>query len=193
MQILSPSTFNGFDWFLTGMLAFSTIAAFLRGIIKVAFSLGGLLLGIVAAGQYYLPLARTLSGTIVSLPAAKVAAFLLIVVGTMIVFTVLANLLRSTVHAIGLGFFDRLFGAGFGFVRGCLLGSATMMAIVAFTPDSGWIKTSQLAPYFLAGAHAVSFIVPEKFQQQVANGASELLQETPALLRPHMPAQPKID
>lgn len=192
MQILSPSTFNGFDWFLTGMLAFSTIAAFLRGIIKVAFSLGGLLLGIVAAGRYYQPLAQRLVGAIFSFPAAKVAAFLLIVMGIMIVFTVLANFLRSTVNAIGLGFFDRLFGAGFGFMRGCLFGSAAMMAVVAFMPDSGWIKTSQLAPYFLAGAHAVSFIVPEKFQQQVSTGASELLRETPELMRLHPPTRPKV-
>ncbi len=186
-----PSSFNGFDWFLLLVLAVSTLLAFMRGIIKVLLSLGGLVLGIVAAAWYYRGLAHGLSNVISSFAVAQVVAFLLIAVGIMIVFTVVANLLRRTAKVIGLGFFDRLLGGAFGFVRGCLLGSAAMMAAVAFLPDSAWIRTSQLAPYFLAGAHAVSFIVPETFQQQVAAGGRRLLEQAPELMRARTLTQPK--
>ena len=37
---------NLFDWFLIALLAFSTITAFLRGLILELFSLGGLIAGI---------------------------------------------------------------------------------------------------------------------------------------------------
>ena len=193
MQTLSPSTFNGFDWFLVLVLALSTLTAFLRGIIKVVLSLVGLILGIVAAAWYYKPLAHSLSGVISSFAAAQVVAFLLIATGIMILFTLLANLLRRTVKAVGLGFFDRVLGGAFGFLRGCILGSAAMMAVVAFMPGSSWIHTSRLAPYFLDGAHAVSFIVPQTFQEQVAAGATQILHEAPDLMRAHTLSRPQSE
>jgi membrane protein required for colicin V production len=87
--------------------------------------------------------------------------------------------LHQTANAIGLGFFDRLLGAGFGFVRGCLLGVAILMAGAAFLPKSAWISNSQLSPYFLAGAHAVSFVVPHDLRQQILDGAAQFKHNAP--------------
>ena len=44
---------NLFDWFLIAILAYSTIMAFLRGIILELFSLGGLVAGILIASWNY--------------------------------------------------------------------------------------------------------------------------------------------
>ena len=44
---------NLFDWFLITILAYSTIMAFLRGIILELFSLGGLIAGILLASWNY--------------------------------------------------------------------------------------------------------------------------------------------
>lgn len=190
MQMPSTASFNGFDWFLVAVIAVSTIAAFLRGIIKVLFSLGGLILGIIFASWNYLTLAARLQRLIPSFAIAEVVAFLLILAIIMVLFSLAAGLVRKTVSAVGLGIVDRLLGALFGILRGSLLGVAAMMAIAAFMPDSPWIKNSQLAPYFLAAAHAVSFVVPEHFQHQITDGATRLLQQTPDLLRPHTLTQP---
>ena len=178
------AAFTTFDWFLVVVVALSTIAAFFRGFIKVLFSIGGLILGLLAASWYYTPVAARLT-LLPTLAARQVTAFILILVIIMVVFTVIAGFLRKAVSAIGLGFFDRLLGAGFGFLRGVLLGVAVLMAFAAFSPNWGPLKNSQLAPYFLAGAHAVSFIVPAQLQQQVAAGATHLLQRSPELFEPH--------
>ena len=183
MQSPDVSTFTAFDWFLIATVAVSTIAAFFRGIIKVLFSLAGLILGILVAAWNYVALATRLHGFISSMPAAEVTAFLLIAIGIMVVFALLASVLRKAVNAVGLGFFDRLLGAAFGFLRGMLLGVAVMMAVTAFLPGSPWLKNSRLAPYFLTGAHAVSFVVPQHFQQQISAGATHLLQKSPELFR----------
>ncbi len=174
-----------FDWFLIAILAWSTIMAFMRGIIRELFSLGGLIAGILVAAWNYHH-AALLLGNLIATPAiAQIVSFLLIVVGVMLLCSLLGKVLNRTAHAIGLGFFDRLLGAAFGFFRGCLLAVAILMAVAAFLPQSQWITNSQLSPYFLAGAHAVSFVVPQDLRQQILDGAAQLMHNAPGWIKPH--------
>ena len=175
---------NLFDCLLIAVLAYSTIMAFLRGIILELFSLGGLIAGILLASWNYKHVA-TILGSLITKPAtAEIAAFLLITIGVMVLSTLLGKALNRTAHAIGLGFFDRLLGALFGFARGCLFGVTILMAIAAFLPHSVWIANSRLCPYFLAGAHAVSFVVPPDLQQQILDGAQQLKHNAPDWIKP---------
>jgi membrane protein required for colicin V production len=121
----------------------------------------------------------SLSRLITSMATAKIVAFLLIAIGVMILCGLAGKFLRSSASAIGLGFIDRLLGAAFGLARGCLLGVALMMVLAAFGPHSDWIINSQLAPYFLAGAHGVSFVVPHNLEQQISSGAVQLKHKAP--------------
>jgi membrane protein required for colicin V production len=175
---------NFFDCFLIAMLAYSTIIAFVRGIILELFSLGGLIAGILLASWNYNHIAAFLEHLITNRAAAQIVAFLFIVVGVMILSTILGKALNRTAHAIGLGFFDRVLGAIFGLARGCLFGVAILMAVAAFLPHSAWAENSRLSPYFLAGAHAVSFVVPHDLQQQILNGAQQLKHNAPDWIKP---------
>ncbi len=176
---------NGLDWLLIAVLGYSTVMAFIRGLLRELFGLGGLVIGILLAGWKYSLLAQKL-GRWISTPAvADAVAFLSIAVGVMLLATILGKLLHSTVTAVGLGFFDRLAGAGFGAVRGCLLGVAILMAGTAFLPQSSSVKNSQLAPYFLGAAHAVSFVVPHDLRQRILDGAAELKHNPPDWIKPH--------
>src|SRR5947208_3626409 len=144
---------NLFDCCLIAVLAYSTIMAFLRGIILELFSLGGLIAGILLASWNYKHVS-TIFEILITTPAiAQIIAFLLIIIAIMVLSALLGKALNRTAHAIGLGFFDRLLGALFGFGRGCLFGVAILMAIAAFLPHSAWIANSRLSSYFLAGAH----------------------------------------
>jgi membrane protein required for colicin V production len=175
---------NLFDWFLVGLLVYSTVMAFLRGIILELFTLGGLIAGILFASWNYHHIAIYL-GRVISPTAAQIVAFLLIVVGIMILSTLLGKALNRTAHAIGLGFFDRLLGAVFGLARGCLFAIAILMAVAAFRPHSTWAQNSRLSPYFLAGVHAVSFVVPHDLQQRIMEGAQQLKHNAPDWIKPH--------
>ena len=186
---LTLTSLTSFDWFLVAILAVSTFIAFRRGIIKVLFSLAGLVVGILAASWYYLALAERLHRFVSSFPASEVIAFLAILVVITILFSLAARLARKTVSMVGLGFLDRLLGGVFGLARGLLFGVAIMMAIAAFTPQSPWLHESRLAPWFLAGAHAVSFVVPQRFGRQISAGASHLLEKRPEVFHPHTPRQ----
>ena len=184
MTFPTPQTFNAFDWLLCLLLLWSTVIAFMRGIIRVLFSFIGLIAGIVLASWYYPPLAHRLAPLFSSLAAAQIAAFLLIAISTMVLIGLLGRLVSRTARAVGLGIPDRLLGALFGFARGCLLGVAVMMPIAAFMPRSLWIAQSRLLPYFLDGAHAVSFVVPKDLQNRIVHGAEELKHKSPDWIKP---------
>src|SRR5260370_31640126 len=142
---------NLFDCFLIAMLAYSTIMAFLRGIILELFSLGGLIAGILLASWNYKHIAIIIGHLITTRATAEIVAFLLIIIGVMVLSTLLGKALNRTAHAIGLGFFDRLLGALFGLVRGCLFGVAILRAIAACLPHSTGIANARLRSSCLPG------------------------------------------
>jgi membrane protein required for colicin V production len=175
---------NLFDWLLVAVLAFSTIQAFFRGLLLELFSLIGLAAGVVLAAWNYPLLASRLARWITNPAVANVVAFLLITVSVMVLAAILGRMFHTAAHAIGLGFFNRLGGAAFGLARGWLAGVAILMAVTAFLPTVDWLKNSRLTPYFLAGAHAVSFVVPHDLEQLILEGATQLKHNAPDWIKP---------
>lgn len=181
-------SYNYLDWILVALLVYSTISAFVRGFIMEIISLGGLILGIYLASwnyQYPAGLLLRLTHPFLSLPPAiaNFIGFLGIVFGIMVAFGQIARVIRSTAHTIGLGFPDRLLGATFGLARGCCIGVALMLALTAFMPLAPAISHSRLSPYFLAGVHAVSFVVPHDLQQQLFNGIEQIKHNVPGWIK----------
>jgi membrane protein required for colicin V production len=170
---------NPLDWLLAILLAYSVIRAVMRGFFQETFALGGLVLGFLFACWFYHPLAIDLKGLITSPQISELAAFLLILAGTMIVASLLGRVLRHTASAIGLGFVDRFLGAIFGLLRGALLGVALLLAVTAFLPSAPWVENSHLAPYFLRAAHAVSFVMPSDLKLRLLDGLDHLKHTTP--------------
>ncbi len=167
---------NLFDGLLLFLIAWSVISAFIRGILREIFSLAGVIVGILLASWYYPRVSVFFSRWITSVPIVHIVAFLLIIVLVVVLFGLIGKLLQRTASAVGLGLLDRSLGALFGLLRGCLLGISVMMAIAAFFPTASWISQSALTPYLLRGAHAVSFVVPRDFRQQIRNGARRILE-----------------
>jgi membrane protein required for colicin V production len=175
---------NLFDWFLVSILAWSTVSAFMRGIIIELFSIGGLIAGILIASWNYNHAAALLEQLTSNVPIAKITAFLLLAIGIMVLCTLLGKALNRTAQAIGLGFFDRVLGAVFGLGRGCLIGVAIFMAVAAFRPSPPWVENSRLSPYFLAGVHAVSFVVPHDLQHLILDGAEKIKHNAADWIKP---------
>jgi membrane protein required for colicin V production len=188
--VIDLKSLNLFDWLLVAILVYSTVAAFLRGFFREIFSLVGLVAGILVASWNYALVAERLEGwLVIPFATAEIAAFLVIVVVVMVLCGLAGKILAKLVRTIGLGFLDRLLGAGFGLARGFLLGVAVMMAAVAFVPQSTWLKDSQLSLYFLEGAHAVCFVVPAQLQERVRVGTLDLKHSYPNWIKLHTQVQ----
>jgi membrane protein required for colicin V production len=161
---------NPLDWMLAVLLAYSVVRAAIRGFFREAFALGGLIVGFLLACWNYRSVAFQLKGMVTSTPLAELLAFLLILIGTMLLATLIGKLLSKAASAIGLGFLDRLCGAVFGLLRGALLALALLLAATAFLPTGSWMQTSLLAPYFLRANHAVSFVMPSDLRLRLMDG-----------------------
>ncbi len=162
------------DWLLAALLTYSTVKAFLRGLFREAFALAGIVVGLLLASWGYHALGLKLTGLITSPALAQIAAYFTILAASMVFFNLVGRLLHKTATAAGLGLLNRLGGAAFGLVRGCLLGVAILLAFTAFLPTAPWIRESKLAPYFLQAAHAVSFLVPQDLKHKLLEGMSRI-------------------
>jgi len=165
---------NPLDWLLAALLAYSVIRAFMRGFVREAFALAGLITGFFLACWNYPIVALRLRGIVNSPPLGNLVAFALILFAIVIIAALLGKLLSRTASAVGLGFFDRLGGALFGLARGGLFCLALLLVCTAFLPAAPWVKTSSLAPYFLRANHEVSFVMPSDLRQRLANGLERL-------------------
>ena len=167
-------SFNAVDWGLLAVLAWSSLTALFRGIIREIFGLLGTVLGLLLACWYYPAVAGQLARWISSPPMASAAGFLFITSVVMIACTVVGRIIRGTAHTVGLGLFDRLAGALFGLLRGSAIGVALLMAAAAFLPPQTAVAQSRLAPYFLAAAREVCFVVPQDLRHRISLGIDSL-------------------
>ncbi len=170
---------NPLDWLLTALLVYSAIRAALNGFFREAFTLAGLLIGFPLACWYYHSLAHALAGLITAPTVALLAAFFLILTVVTVAASVLGRLFRRGARTVGLGFADRLGGAIFGLLRGAGMAVALLFAITAFLPAAPWVQTSQIAPYLLRAAHAVSFTMPTDLRLRLWEGLAHLNHSSP--------------
>jgi membrane protein required for colicin V production len=173
--------FNYFDWFLIVVVGFSMVMAFRRGLVRAIFGLLGFIGGFQLAAWNYELIGDWIrdSRLKISIPTARIIAFVLIVLVVAVALDQLGRLLQKVLRFVGLAFFDRVLGMAFGFARGCLIGIAVLMVTTTFAPDSEAVTTSALSPYLFAVTHDVSFLVPQYLQQLMLNGAFDLKHNPP--------------
>jgi len=133
-----------------------------KGIIKIALTLAGLVVGIFLAGRYYVLFSQHL--TFIHQPGwAKVAAFAIIFIGVMAIAIVLARLLGRAASAMMLGWANRLGGGILGFVVGALFCGALLAMWVKFLGMTGAIAGSTIAPILLNQFPRVLVLLPKEF------------------------------
>ena len=154
---------NWLDIVILVIVALSVFTGLKNGLIKTAFSLAGLIIGIFLAGNYYLDLAEVLS-FIPNESLAQVLAFIIILSLVSVVASLLAMILKKVAHAVMLGWVDRLGGAGIGFVLGAISVAALLTLWIKFTsspPDA--VTDSALASVLLDKFPVVLSMLPDEF------------------------------
>ena len=172
-------TLNPLDWLIATLLVYSAVRAAINGFFREAFTLAGLLIGFPLACWYYREAAHSLAGLITSPAFAQFAAFLLILAAVTVTASLLGRLFRRGARTIGLGIADRICGALFGLLRGALIATAFLLALIAFLPSAPWVQTSRIAPYLLEGAHAVSFTMPRDLRLRLRASIGLLKHSSP--------------
>ncbi len=153
---------NWLDIGIIVVIAISLSIGLKAGIIKIVLSLAGVIVGIILAGRYSIPLAKQLT-FITSEEIAKIVAFAMILLGVMLVAAVLASVLKWTASVVMLGWVNRLGGAAFGLVLGAILCGALLAVWVKFLGIQPVIVESALAAILLDRFPVVLALLPDEF------------------------------
>jgi membrane protein required for colicin V production len=150
------------DWTLAAVLVASVVIGFARGFVFECLSLAGWVVAWFTAQWVAPDLAPRLPvgtpGSAINLAAALALCFL----GALIVWGLLAKLIRMLIHATPLSLIDRLLGGGFGVLRGAVLLLA-VAAVVALTPaaqSASW-RSSHGARWLGAALQVLKPVLPE--------------------------------
>jgi membrane protein required for colicin V production len=172
------------DWVIAAILVLSVLGAARNGFFIEAFSLAGVVLGLLIASWNFQKLMPWILDVIHTPAIAEAIAFLAIALMVMILASLAGRLLRWSVRSIGLGWLDRLVGAVFGFLKGCVLVTLGVIALAAFLPHNGWLEHSEFAPYFLSAAHTTSAVTPNELGGRIRDGVRIIRDAQPDWLKP---------
>ena len=170
------SDFNVLDWFLIVLVGGSTLFGFRAGFARVAIGFAAGMLGIVLGFWFYERPATWFAGLVNSPTAASALGFLTVFAGVIIAGGVLARVLVALFRWAGLGWLDRLLGAGAGFLRGMAVVVGVVTPLVAFAsdPTPKFLEDSQLVPYTVAFGHVMVAVAPKAVREQFENKAESL-------------------
>ena len=144
-------------------LAISTFLGLRTGIIKAVLSLAGLIVGVILAGLFYVPLSEQLP-FIPQADVAKVVAFAIILIGVMVIAVVLARLLKWAASVIMLNWVNHLGGAIFGLALGAIFCSALLATWVKWLGiGSTAITESIVAAVLLDKFPLILALLPDEF------------------------------
>jgi membrane protein required for colicin V production len=142
-------------------LALGAFSGLKAGLIKVLFSVAGILLGIFLAGRF----ADDFAGVLTFIPDdwAKIAAFAIILVVVMIIAAILASVLSKLISLVLLGWVNRLAGAVLGLFVAALFCGAVLAIWVKYLGIGDAVAGSALANFLLDKFPIVLGLLPSEF------------------------------
>ncbi|MFH2012491.1 MAG: CvpA family protein [Pseudomonadota bacterium] len=139
------------DTVIIVIIVISIIIGIKRGLVKEAFSLLSLILGIFIASRSYMEGAKIIDKLIHHPNIAKIISFIAIFLLVAVLLSIISILIKKLIKFVQLGWIDRLGGLAFGFVRGGIIIGVLLILITKY-PVLGsdkWVKGSLTAPFFL--------------------------------------------
>ena len=137
---MSGSELGLLDYALLGVLILSSVLGLFRGLIREVLSLVAWVLAFWLAQRYTGTLSEHLQTFISTASLRQLSAFLVLFLGSLIVFALLNRLLTLLIRASKLGPLDRILGCAFGALRGVVVG-VVFIALADLTPladEPGW-------------------------------------------------------
>jgi len=153
---------NWLDIVIIIVLVITAISGFVNGLIKMVFSLAGLIVGVILAGRFYVALADHL-GFIPGDNAPRIVAFIIIFLVVMLVATLLGALLTKIISASLLNWVNRLGGVVLGVILGAIF-VASILAVWVKVADGGdAVTASKIASVMLDKLPFILSLLPSEF------------------------------
>lgn len=164
------ATWNWLDWILAAIVLISVVAAIFKGFVQELISLASVVVGLVVAAIGYSRAALWFDDLTKSHEIALGLGFLALFLGILILGALAGVLARKLIKTAGIQGFDRFLGGIFGLLRGVLVDSILMMAMMAFAIKADAVSQSVLAPYVTTGTRVIALAMPGNLKAQFRLG-----------------------
>lgn len=169
---------NLLDLGIVALLLLVTLRGYFRGLFQELAVLLGLVGGILIAARTYLAAAALILPLVNNLYWAQGLAFALVLIVVYWSVRVLAYILQRLLYHLYLDVLDRLLGAFFAFLKGCLVLGLALLLLGVFLPkDSRLLKESRVRPALTQVAKRTLELLPPDFKQR----AKDYLNRAPLL------------
>jgi membrane protein required for colicin V production len=112
---------TSFDYTVLIIIGISIVVSMMRGAVREVLAIAGWLAALYVAKTYAGQLVPLLPQDIPSEPLKVLAAFIILILGVLLVSSLLSIALSSLIKKIGLNWLNRFVGALFGLARGLLI------------------------------------------------------------------------
>lgn len=150
------------DYIIIGVLALSAVTGLVRGFLKEVIALSVWIIAGWLAFVYAKPVSTWLGAYIHDKSAQVVLAYVVIIVGTILIGGIVNTVLSFMMRHSGLSGTDRLLGVGFGCLRGIFVIALVMVVVrLSALPEEDYRKKSCLYAYFTPAVNWLYRYVPD--------------------------------
>ena len=161
-----------------GLIVLVAVGAFLglrRGLVRILIGILSLIVAFFLASRYQDQFASVLTSRHVSETAARIGAYCLVFIATMIAGGLVAWVVGKMIKVAMLSFPDRLAGGALGVVAALLAAAFLLHPLVASSPKgSQLLANSKLAPYVSVVADIVNSAAPDAVAKRYDDGIDRL-------------------
>ncbi|MFP4257360.1 MAG: CvpA family protein [Desulfovermiculus sp.] len=168
---------NWLDIVFALIIGLALLRGLWRGVIREVSSLIALAAGFIAAGRYAVPVSGSVQQVVGNPQVAAGLSYVGVFLAVFVCVVVMGALVRKVLHAVLLGWADRLGGGVFGFAKGVLISCLVLFVLTLFVPPhSAWIAESRFSPHLNYLTQKMVILVPDELKESFADKSRELHQ-----------------
>ncbi len=170
----NPLRMNPLDILIIIILAYGLIRGIFRGMVKEISAIIGVLAGFYGAYSYYPLLSKNLDRWITSVSLLNIMSFAIIFCFIFFIISLIGVVIKYLMNLASMGWFDRILGSAFGFLKSTLIVSVILVVLTAFLPKGApIIKTSMLAPHVTMISEKMASVISKEMKQAYASKIKE--------------------
>lgn len=166
---------NGLDILFSLIIGLALLRGLFRGVVREVSSLAALAAGFVLAGRYAQDIAGSVQKLVSNAQLASGLSYVGVFLATFIAVVFLGALVRKTLHAVFLGWADRIGGGFFGLAKGLVISCLLLFVLTLFiSPGSALVSESRLSPYLNHLTQKMVVLIPADLKETFARKSREL-------------------
>jgi len=166
---------NVFDWLVLVVLIVGAVMGLARGAMRIVIGLLSIVVAFFLASRLQDPVAGMLVGHRVGESTARIAAYAIVFIATMIAGGLVAWLVGKLLKLAMLSWADRLAGGAIGIAGAALAGAFLVHPLASSSPGgSQMLAGSKLAPYLAVVADLGNKLAPEAVAKRYDQGMAAM-------------------